>query len=157
MTAMSEAQCTECAWTLPSGRHTSPGTPERPGNADYVDAAMPQISAHIDQTGHPVSVTLTTLHPPQRQRTIDHHFHPRGAQDFPPNGIGNPYGCTAIGVHSGRDRADPSDSDRPLKVPTRSAVQLGHLGVGSAGPAADATPAAASARRYDCRTPATCG
>lgn len=60
--AMSEVHCTGCGWTLPAGVHTDPGTQERPGCADYVDAAMPLIGAHIDSTGHPVSVTLTTFH-----------------------------------------------------------------------------------------------
>lgn len=57
---LTEVECAECDWTQPPGGSTDHGTPDRPGCADYVDAVMPHISTHIDETGHQVRVTLTT-------------------------------------------------------------------------------------------------
>jgi hypothetical protein len=62
-TGMTEVECTMCHWTQPAGRHTTHGTAERPIGADYIDAVMPRIGAHIDETGHPVRVTITTYWP----------------------------------------------------------------------------------------------
>ena len=55
-----EVECTGCDWNQPASRSVDHGTPERPGCADYCDATMPLIGAHIDATGHHVRVTLTT-------------------------------------------------------------------------------------------------
>lgn len=57
-----DIECTSCGWNLPGQRHVGHGTPARPAGADYIDAAMPRISRHIDETGHPVRVTITTRH-----------------------------------------------------------------------------------------------
>ena len=58
---MTKVACTACDWSR-TGQHTGPGTPQRPANADFCDEVMPQIRAHITETGHPVRVTLTTFH-----------------------------------------------------------------------------------------------
>ncbi|MCA1704282.1 MAG: hypothetical protein LC808_13880 [Actinobacteria bacterium] len=75
---MTEVECAVCDWTLPAGRHLDHGTAERPGCADYCDAAMPFISAHLDTTGHHVLVTLTT-YSPDREEQSTLRFLPRAA------------------------------------------------------------------------------
>lgn len=57
-----DTECTRCTWMHPSGHHLGHGTPDRPGGADHLDAAMPHVSEHIASTGHRVRVITTTYH-----------------------------------------------------------------------------------------------
>lgn len=74
-----EVACSACAWTQPTGRFTDHGTTERPGCADCVDAVMPRISEHIDNTGHDVLVTLMTFTSGQDPEVSVTRFLPRVA------------------------------------------------------------------------------